>query len=98
MSEFSFEIVRQRDTSVIALVFLRLTDERAIWCQVEALALRIQNSGCAYIRVKNSEGEIVVRAGVATAVASIEKCPYLVCPLKRELARRVSTASLCAVA
>jgi len=97
MSEFSFEIVRQRDTSVIAHV-LRLTDERAIWCQVEALALRIQTSGCAYIRVKNSEGEIVVRAGVATAVASIERCPYLVCPLKRELARRVSTASLCAVA
>ena len=97
MSEFRFEIVRQGDTSVIAHV-LRLTDERAIWCQVEALALRIQNSGCAYIRVKNSEGEIVVRVGVATAVASIEKCPYLVCPLKRELERRVSAARPCTVA
>jgi hypothetical protein len=97
MSEFRFEIVRQGDTSVMAHV-LRLSDERPIWCQVEALALRIQNSGCAYIRVKNSEGEIVVRAGVATAVVSIEKCPYLVCPLKRELERRVSAARPRAVA
>jgi hypothetical protein len=97
MSEFRFEIIRQGDASVIARV-LRLSDERTIWCQVEALALRIQNMGCAFIRVTNSEGETVVQAGVATAVASIEKCPCSACPLKIKLERRASAARLRAIA
>jgi hypothetical protein len=94
MPEFSFEIVRQGDVSTVAHV-LRLSGERAIWRQVEVLALRIQYSDRTFIRVKNSEGEIVVRAGVATAIASIENCPRLACPLKKELRRRgLSSARL----
>jgi len=89
MSVFTFEIVRQGKAPVIAAV-LRLSDERAIWCHAEALALRIQNPESAFIQVKNSEGEIVVRAGVTTALASIEKCSCVACPLKRELTRRVN--------
>jgi len=106
MSVFTFEIVRHDEAPVIADV-LRLPDERvmwcraeawlskerAIWCRAEALALRIEKRDSAFIRVKNSEGETIVRAGVTTALASIEKCSCVACPLKRELERRVSAGA-----
>jgi hypothetical protein len=59
----------------------------------EALALRIQNRDSAFIRVKNSEGETIVRAGVTTALASIERCSCAACPVKREWERRVSAGA-----
>jgi hypothetical protein len=103
MLEFTFEIVWHDEAPVIADV-LRLpdepaiwcraeawlADERAIWCRAEALALRIENGDSAFIRVKNSEGATVVRTGVTTALASIEKCSCVACPLKRELQGCVS--------
>jgi hypothetical protein len=103
MSVFTFEIVRHGEAPVIAEV-LRLpderenwcraeawlSDERAIWCRAEALALRIENRDSVFIQVNNSEGATVVRTGVTTALASIEKCSCVACPLKRELERRVS--------
>ena len=82
MTEFTFEIVRQGERPVIAKV-MTLADDRAIWCQVEALALQIKNGDGALIRVRNPEGEIVVRTGVVTALASIEKCSCTRCPLKK---------------
>ena len=95
---FTFEIVLHGEAPVVADI-LRLTDERVIWCRAEAwlsderaiwcraerLALRIENKDSAFIRVKNSEGATVVRTGVITALASIEKCSCVACPLKREL-------------
>jgi hypothetical protein len=60
MPVFTFEIVRRGEAPAIADV-LRLSDERAIWCCAEALALRIENTASAFIRVKNSEGATVVR-------------------------------------
>jgi hypothetical protein len=103
MSVFTFEIVWHDGAPVVADV-LRLpdepaiwcraeawlSDERAIWCRAEALALRIENGDSAFIRVKNSEGATVVRTGVTTALASIEKCSCVACPLKRELEGCVS--------
>jgi hypothetical protein len=69
-----------------------LSNERAIWCRVEALALRLGKKGdSAFIRVRDSEGATLVLAGVATALASIEKCSCVACPLKRELKGRVSS-------
>ena len=91
MPGFTLEIIWQGKSSVLTRV-LRLSDERPIWCQVEALALRMPNRACAIILVKNSEGETIVRTGVVTALASIEKCQPSACPLKKELERRVSTA------
>lgn len=100
MPVFTFEIVRDDEAPVIADVLILpdepamscrteawLSNERAIWCRVEALALRIENRDSAYIRVKNSEGATVVWTGVATARASIEKCSCVACPLKREVKR-----------
>jgi len=82
MKAFTFEIVRQGERPVIAMV-MTLADDRAIWCQVEALALQLKNGDGALIRVRNPEGEIVVRTGVVTALASIEKCSCTRCPLKK---------------
>ena len=92
MPVFTFEIVRHGEAPVIADV-LRLPDERAMWCRAEALALRIENRDSAFIRVKNSEGATIVQTGVTTALASIEKCSCVACPLKRELERRVSAGA-----
>jgi len=83
MPVFTFEIIRQGDAARAAHV-LTLSDDRAVWPHVEALALRIQNPDNTFIRVKDSAGAIVVRAGVATALASIEKCSCGGCPIKRE--------------
>ena len=82
MSAFTFEIIRRGEAPVIANV-LTPPDERVIWCQVEALALRIRSCDGASIRVKNAKGETVIRTGVATALASIEKCSCKSCRLKR---------------
>lgn len=104
MPVFTFEIVRDGEAPVIADVLTLpdepetscrveawLSNERAVWCRTEALALRIKNRNGAFIRVKNSEGATVVWSGVATALASIETCSCVACPLKRELERHTST-------
>jgi|APFre7841882630_1041343.scaffolds.fasta_scaffold37727_1 hypothetical protein len=90
MPEFSFEIVEQGHARRPAKV-LTLPNGRAIWGYVEALALRILDRDGAYIRVKNPNGETVVRAGVSIALGSIESCPCVDCPLKRELRHAIST-------
>jgi hypothetical protein len=92
MSAFTFEIVRQGERPVIANVMTML-DDRAVWCQVEALALRVQDGDGAFIQVKNSKGENVIRAGIATARISIETCSCGTCPLKKGLERRGSGGS-----
>ena len=90
MSAFTFEIVRQDEAPISAHVVM-LPNGGAVWRHVEALALRIQNRDGTFIRVKNSEGKSVLRAGIITVLASIEKCPCLGCPIKRELEQRAST-------
>ncbi len=80
---FTFEIIEPGRTEGSQKV-LKLPDERAIWGCVEAMALRMIDRDGAVIRVKNSQGETIVRAGVATALASIETCTCVNCPLKGE--------------
>jgi|GEM_PF-3158449 hypothetical protein len=96
MSVFTFEIVRNGETAAIADV-LTLSEERAVWRQVEALALRIKNPDGASIRVKNSKGETVVRTGVRTALASIEKCLFSNCPLKKGIEGRFPSGGRVAI-
>ncbi|SRR5208283_1551211 len=96
MSVFTFEIVRNGETAAIADV-LTLSEERAVWRQVEALALRINNPDGASIWVKNSNGETVVRSGVRTALASIEKCSFTNCPLKKWIEGSLSSGVRMAV-
>ena len=106
MSVLTFEIVCDSEAPVIADVLTLpdkpgvscrteawLSNERAIWCRAEALALRTKNRDSAFIRVKNSEGATVVRTGIATALASIEKCSCVACPLKRAYVSSVRHAA-----
>jgi hypothetical protein len=92
MSVFTFEIIQQGETPVVAKV-LTLSDERAIWCDVEALALQMKSGDGAFIRVKNHRGQTVIRTGVATALASIETCSCETCPLKEVVVARSSLRS-----
>ncbi len=85
---FSFEIVHQGDEPLDTRL-VPLADERAVWRNMEALALCMRNRDATFIRVKNSGGELIARAGVKTVLASIEKCPCFDCPIKHEM-RRVS--------
>jgi hypothetical protein len=73
MPLLTFEIIRYGEAPVLADV-ASLSDERSAWRHVEGLALRTKDRNHALIRVKNSEGQIVVLAGVAMALASIERC------------------------
>jgi hypothetical protein len=84
MKDFIFEIIERGMVRPEATI-LSLTDERALWGSVEALALAIAGWQGAFIRVKSAVGETLVRAGVSTALSSIENCPAEDCPLKREL-------------
>jgi hypothetical protein len=96
MPEFTFEIIRRDETPVVNV--LPLSGSLAIWCQVEALALLIEHSDGVHIRVKNPKGETAIRTGVATALASIEKCSCAICPLKKEAAGRSSRGGQTAIA
>jgi hypothetical protein len=82
MPLFSFEIAQGGKPPFVART-QSLPDIRAVWCQVEALALTIGKRDGASIRVKNAEGGIVILTGVATALAMIDKCARPDCPLKR---------------
>lgn len=82
MSAYTFEIVRPGEPPIVANV-MTLADDRGIWRHVEALALGIKQADRATIRVKNDRGETVVRAGVLTALASVQNCPHALCPLKK---------------
>jgi hypothetical protein len=97
MPAFTFEIIRRDETPVVVNV-LPLSGSLAIWCQVEALALLIEHSDGVHIRVKNPKGETVIRTGVATALASIEKCSCAICPLKKEAAGRSARGGQTAIA
>ncbi len=59
----------------------------ALWCQVEALALRCGARPGAFIRVRDEKGRAIIRAGVATALASIAQCRCGDCGLKTAAAR-----------
>jgi hypothetical protein len=89
MAKFTFEIV-QRDCGKAPTFELDLPNERAVWGSVEALALRAVGWQGAFIKVKNSRGDTLVRAGISTALTSIESCAAD-CALKRELKHFVAT-------
>ncbi|MCI4678704.1 hypothetical protein K9U39_07630 [Rhodoblastus acidophilus] len=75
MTLFSFEVVRAGRPPL--LVRTRdLDDLAAAWREVEIVALMMRNYPGASIRVKNAEGGIVILAGLATALATAERCRF----------------------
>ncbi|WP_294531882.1 hypothetical protein [uncultured Rhodoblastus sp.] len=80
MPVFSFEIAQEGKPPFLAQD-QSLADISAAWCQVEALAVMAKDSRGSSIRVRNAEGHIIIFTGIATALATIEKCRRPDCPL-----------------
>jgi hypothetical protein len=73
MTLFSFEVVRAGRPPLVVRT-TDLDDPAAAWREVEIVALMMRNYPGASIRVKNAEGGIVILAGLATALATAERC------------------------
>jgi hypothetical protein len=82
MPQFTFEIARDEGPPVAAYE-LSLTDYRAAWCHAEFLACKYKDSSDSYILVKDENGGVTIRTGIATALASIQTCRRANCPVKR---------------
>jgi hypothetical protein len=74
MTAFTFEYFRKGEAPILREK-IEISNPAAIWLHVEALALRAGESPGAFIRVRDERGQVVVRAGVATALVAIEQCP-----------------------
>jgi hypothetical protein len=72
MPVFSFEIARVGKLPLVVKT-KDMESFSAIWREVEVLAEALRNYSGATIRVKNDEGGIVILAGVATTLATIER-------------------------
>jgi hypothetical protein len=84
METFTFEIIWPDGERVVA-GSISLPGHEGLWCHVETLALRrkdLVGAVSAVIRVKDSNGGIIIRAGVVTARATVTLCPCSGCPLK----------------
>lgn len=93
MTAFTFEYALHGEAPLVHEI-IDVDNGAAIWCHVEALALRVGERPGAFIRVKDDKGNAVVRTGVATALASIEQCACGHCTLKE--AARSGPAALAA--
>ncbi|MGJ0507816.1 MAG: hypothetical protein ACR652_11985 [Methylocystis sp.] len=81
MTDFTFEYAQFGEAPLVSET-VDIAHRSAVWCHVEALALRLGERPGAFIRVRDDKGQAVVRAGVATALASIRTCPCRNCPVK----------------
>jgi hypothetical protein len=86
MTAFTFEYFRRGEAPLLSEK-VEISNAAAIWCHVEAMALRVGARSGAFICVRDERGQAVVRAGVATALASIAQCPCGSCELKEAAAR-----------
>ncbi len=85
MPHFTFELSRNDEPPVV-IYRQNLPDNRSAWCRVEFLACGHKSDRDMCIRVRDREGVVIIRTGVATALASIEQCPRTRCPLRRSRA------------
>jgi hypothetical protein len=70
MEMFTFEIIWPGGGRVVA-GSISLPGHEGLWCHVETLTLRSKALVGAVIRVKDSNGGIIIRAGVVTVRASV---------------------------
>ncbi len=81
MPQFVFEIARLEGPPVSAHA-LSLPDCRSAWCHAEALACEHKDSFDSCIIVRDERGGVIIRTGIVTALASIQRCRRPNCPLK----------------
>jgi hypothetical protein len=86
MPRFAFEVARREGPLELACE-LSLPDDRGAWRHVEALAFEHKDSLGSYILVKDENGGVIIRAGISTALQSIQRCRRANCALKRLGAR-----------
>jgi hypothetical protein len=84
MPPIRFELLRS-DGAPVVYFPASLPVYRRIWCQVEIMALYLQDGPLTRIRVKGADEEMLLQTGVATALASIQACEFSACPLKSRL-------------
>lgn len=93
MAAFTFEYSERGEAPLFSET-VEVAHPSAVWCHVEALAVRLGERPGAFIRVRDEKGQSVVRAGVATALASIATCPCKSCALKTAAADRSAPGKL----
>jgi hypothetical protein len=87
MPRFTFEVWGSDD-------LLLLADERDLpsgaeaWGHLEVLALQLRSNSRVRLCVKDPDGVVIIRTGLAATIASIERCPSVACPIKDLLAGR----------
>jgi hypothetical protein len=87
MAAYIFELLRRGEAPLVCEK-IDIPDGGAVWCRVEAFALRMRKGAGAFIRVLDEQGNLLVLAGVTTALASISACSCEDCPIKRAANRR----------
>lgn len=90
MPPIRFELLRS-DGAPVVYFPASLPLYRRIWCQVEIIALYLQDGPLTRMRVKGADEEMLLQTGVATALASIQACEFSVCPLKARLTAPVES-------
>ncbi|GLI95477.1 hypothetical protein LMG27198_44690 [Methylocystis echinoides] len=90
MPPIRFELLRS-DGAPVVYFPASLPLYRRLWCQVEVMALYLQDGPLTRIRVKGADEEMLLQTGVATALASIQACEFSACPLKSRLTAPVES-------
>jgi hypothetical protein len=90
MPPIRFELLRS-DGAPVVYFPASLPVYRRIWCQVEIMALYLQDGPLTRIRVKGADEEMLLQTGVVTALASIQACEFSACPLKSRLTASVES-------
>ena len=87
MPLFTFEVLGPDDLLLVA-------DERDLpssaeaWGHLEILALQLRRHGTLRLRVRDADGIAIILTGIATPIASIERCRNIPCAIKDLLAGR----------
>ena len=87
MPRFTFEVLGLDDLVLVA-------DERELssgseaWGHLEVLALQLRWHRQLRLRVKDTDGVVIIRTGIVASIASIERCRNVECPIKDLLAGR----------
>ena len=97
MPLYVFEVLRP-DGGIVTTDERDLPESSEAWGHLEVLAIQLQhqNQSDLLLRVKDVDGVIVILTGVAGAIASVERCRQLTCPIKDLLAGGAVRLGACA--
>jgi len=85
MPLFSFEVLRPDGSNLVSDKRVLPSNAEA-WGYLEVLAVQLRRHRDVQLCVKDSDGSIVILSGIATLIATIERCGRTTCPIKDLLA------------